>query len=274
MPLNNSVEIEGNADDWAHSAHSAISAVVEQHMELQPLMPAARRTAAALGCSTNPSEQALGRESAENIQNTETRGFAENGPMIDEQTTRPILPSLSGCRANSNSADQDSDTTAASISSRHVEDHPLHSYRRISGSVTAHDVSQNGNTSSDGSTACAGQAGAVESDADLESQRLIPSYSGNGDHSRRTTARSSDAGDAEDRLQAARSLEDGPVPEEDDVKFRIRLSRSRIRWGAVRMPEEFYTQFPGLEDGAKLGHLTFGTEEQSVAPPIPGYFYA
>jgi hypothetical protein len=42
------------------------------------------------------------------------------------------------------------------------------------------------------------------------------------------------------------------------------------------MPDDFYTQFREQEDGVKLGHLTFGTEEQGVVPPEddPGHFYA
>lgn len=267
------LSLESNADDWAYNATSAISAVVDEHIELQPLMPVARRTAAALSCSTAASEQAQIGAAAENIQIAETRVSAHNSTMIDDQTAQPILPSLSTCRANSDSADQHSDITAASESSQGVGDHPFLLYRRISGIVTADDVIQNSNTHSDRSTAYSGHADAVESDADTELQRLITSAPADGHDSRRI-ARSSDADDGEDRLQAARSLEDGPVFEEDDGQFRIRLSRSRIRWGVVRMPEDFYMQFPDLEDGAKPGHLTFGTEEQGVAPPNPGYFYA
>lgn len=271
----NNAEVAGNADDWVHSATSAISAVMDEQIELRPLIPVDRRTAATLGGSTTPSEQAQSGAPAKNTRIADTQVSAHNSPVIDEQTTQPILPSLSAHRPNSSSADRDSDTLAASMSSQDADDHSFILWRPISGSVTAEDASQHSSADSDGSTACAGQAGAAESDADPEERRLITSASADGDHSRRTTAPCSVAGDAEDsRLQAARSLEDGPVSEEDDVQFRIRLSRSRIRWGAVRMPEEFYMQFPDLEDGAKLGHLTFGTEEQRVAPPNPGYFYA
>lgn len=275
VSLDNHAELVGNADDWAHSAASAIYAVADEHVELQPLMPVARRTAATHSRSTTPPEQIQSGAPAKINQIAETRFPAHNSPMMDEQTPQPMLSSLSARRPNNDSAYQDSDTIAASISSQDAEYHSSIMCRPISGSVTADDVSQHSYADSDGSTACTAQAGAVESDADPESRRLITSAPADGDHSRRTTAPSSVAGDAEDgRLQAARSLEDGPVSEEDDVQFRIRLSRSRIRWGAVRMPEEFYMQFRDLEDGAKLGHLTFGTEEQRVAPPNPGYFYA
>lgn len=86
--------------------------------------------------------------------------------------------------------------------------------------------------------------------------------------------RSLGAGDAEDRLQATRSLEDGSVSEQDDMQFRVRISRSRIRWGVVRMPEEFYREFEELEGGAELEHLSFRIEQHCVVAPENGHFYA
>lgn len=73
MTLDNNAELEGTADDWGHNATLAISAIVDQHSELQSLT---RRANAALGCSTTLSEQARSTAPAENIPNVETRASA------------------------------------------------------------------------------------------------------------------------------------------------------------------------------------------------------
>lgn len=71
----------------------------------------------------------------------------------------------------------------------------------------------------------------------------------------------------------------GPGPgcweEEEDVPEmlrRMRLSRRKLRWGAVGMPAEFYERFRGV--GEEVGHLAFGGEKQHVVPPEEGRWYA
>ncbi|KAL7622735.1 hypothetical protein AAE478_006413 [Parahypoxylon ruwenzoriense] len=51
-----------------------------------------------------------------------------------------------------------------------------------------------------------------------------------------------------------------------------KLARSKIRWGVVRMPPEWYTEY---ENGdGPIEHLSFGVAEDDVRPPEPGRFYA
>ncbi|KAK5637667.1 hypothetical protein RRF57_013382 [Xylaria bambusicola] len=49
-----------------------------------------------------------------------------------------------------------------------------------------------------------------------------------------------------------------------------KISRSRIRWGVVEMPSEWYRIL--LRD-EQVGHLSFGVEEDEVLPPEPGRWY-
>lgn len=49
------------------------------------------------------------------------------------------------------------------------------------------------------------------------------------------------------------------------------VARRKIRWGVVRMPPEWYDQF---DDETPVEHLSFGVEEDNVAPPITGRWYA
>lgn len=49
------------------------------------------------------------------------------------------------------------------------------------------------------------------------------------------------------------------------------VARRKIRWGVVRMPPEWYTQF---DDETPVEHLSFGVKEDNVAPPIVGRWYA
>ncbi|KAK7908398.1 hypothetical protein PG985_015701 [Apiospora marii] len=58
------------------------------------------------------------------------------------------------------------------------------------------------------------------------------------------------------------------------------LSRSRIRWGVIEMPPEWYEEQqnynitrPGRSP-EPVGHLGFGVEEDGVKPPIRGHWYA
>ena len=51
----------------------------------------------------------------------------------------------------------------------------------------------------------------------------------------------------------------------------LQVSRSKVRWGVVRMPPEWYAQFGGAEPGVE--HLTFGTKAQDVKDPQAGRYY-
>ncbi|KAI1746565.1 hypothetical protein F4782DRAFT_524082 [Xylaria castorea] len=50
-----------------------------------------------------------------------------------------------------------------------------------------------------------------------------------------------------------------------------KLAQSKLRWGVVEMPPEWYTEFG---HHSSVGHLSFGVEEDNVSPPIEGQFYA
>ncbi|KAK9420702.1 hypothetical protein SUNI508_00793 [Seiridium unicorne] len=50
----------------------------------------------------------------------------------------------------------------------------------------------------------------------------------------------------------------------------VHVSRSKLRWGVVKMPAGFYAQFQGL---GQYEHLSFGVEEDAVEPPVPGKYY-
>lgn len=53
----------------------------------------------------------------------------------------------------------------------------------------------------------------------------------------------------------------------------VNVARSKIRWGVVRMPQDWYEQFDHDHE-RPVEHLGFGVEEDNVAPPIPGRWYA
>ena len=55
---------------------------------------------------------------------------------------------------------------------------------------------------------------------------------------------------------------------DDDVLGMI--ARSRIRWGVVEMPPEWYKFL--LHD-EQIGHLSFGVEADEVLPPEHGRWY-
>ncbi|KAF2969729.1 hypothetical protein GQX73_g3813 [Xylaria multiplex] len=50
-----------------------------------------------------------------------------------------------------------------------------------------------------------------------------------------------------------------------------RIARSKIRWGVVKMPPEWYTTFTQNDE---VEHLSFGVEKDEVSPPEPGRWYA
>ncbi|KAI1740909.1 hypothetical protein F4680DRAFT_418089 [Xylaria scruposa] len=49
------------------------------------------------------------------------------------------------------------------------------------------------------------------------------------------------------------------------------LAQSKLRWGVVEMPPEWYTKFG---HHSSVGHLSFGVEEDNVSPPTKGKYYA
>ncbi|KAI0533756.1 hypothetical protein GGR58DRAFT_485453 [Xylaria digitata] len=50
-----------------------------------------------------------------------------------------------------------------------------------------------------------------------------------------------------------------------------RIARSKIRWGVVKMPPEWYTTFTQNDE---VEHLSFGVEKDEVSSPEPGRWYA
>ncbi|KAI0965357.1 hypothetical protein F4678DRAFT_476639 [Xylaria arbuscula] len=51
-----------------------------------------------------------------------------------------------------------------------------------------------------------------------------------------------------------------------------RLARSKVRWGVIEMPAEWYSEYDDI-DGV-VEHLGFGAEEDEPSDPIPGHMYA
>lgn len=59
---------------------------------------------------------------------------------------------------------------------------------------------------------------------------------------------------------------------------RVEVSRSLLKWGMVRMPEEWYKASDDLADaavhsGAQLAHMSFGTKLDNVEEPKEGNWY-
>jgi hypothetical protein len=63
---------------------------------------------------------------------------------------------------------------------------------------------------------------------------------------------------------------DMELPAEESVYEQI--ARSRVRWGVVKMPPEFYTDYEN--HGRPYEHLSFGVEEDEVDPPVYMRHYA
>ncbi|KAL1878222.1 hypothetical protein Daus18300_002139 [Diaporthe australafricana] len=150
-----------------------------------------------------------------------------------------------------------------------------HSSSSESRSLIRDDLTRNINATSGDGTLNPAWAAVTEGDPNTEPQCPITSPHAD-DEQGRSPASSLDADDTDDRLDSARRLEDGSNDSEDDMQFRIRVSRSRIRWGVVPMPEEFYEQFREPGKYVVVGHLSFGIEEQGVASPVdsPAHVYA
>ncbi|TRX96986.1 hypothetical protein FHL15_002292 [Xylaria flabelliformis] len=50
-----------------------------------------------------------------------------------------------------------------------------------------------------------------------------------------------------------------------------KLAQSKLRWGVVEMPPEWYTKFG---HHSSVVHLSFGVDEDNVSPPVEGKYYA
>lgn len=50
-----------------------------------------------------------------------------------------------------------------------------------------------------------------------------------------------------------------------------KISQSKIRWGIIRMPDEFYKKYPSSQP---YEHLGFGVEGEDILPPQYGQLYA
>ncbi|KAK0704872.1 hypothetical protein B0H67DRAFT_557589 [Lasiosphaeris hirsuta] len=65
-----------------------------------------------------------------------------------------------------------------------------------------------------------------------------------------------------------------PLDPLDGLEARLELSQGKLRWGVVRMAEEWYGRFGGDFHDEGVGHLALGSEEQWVHEPRPGWYYA
>ncbi|RYP16460.1 hypothetical protein DL765_005137 [Monosporascus sp. GIB2] len=76
-----------------------------------------------------------------------------------------------------------------------------------------------------------------------------------------------------DRVSSKHSLISKTASEEDvDAGESVfaKLSRSKLRWGVVKMPPSWYE----FDDEVQVEHLSFGVREDDVSPPVPGHWYA
>lgn len=53
-----------------------------------------------------------------------------------------------------------------------------------------------------------------------------------------------------------------------------RLAESKVKWGVVNMPPDFYQEFKEDMEAAYVGHLSFGVEEDDVQEPVFRKWYA
>lgn len=68
------------------------------------------------------------------------------------------------------------------------------------------------------------------------------------------------------------SLEELPSecdPEEARLEM---IAQSRLRWGVVKMPQEWSSQYSGSYE--QVGHISFGTTNDDVEDPLHGQWYA
>ncbi|KAI0868376.1 hypothetical protein GGS24DRAFT_513528 [Hypoxylon argillaceum] len=67
------------------------------------------------------------------------------------------------------------------------------------------------------------------------------------------------------------SIVGGNADSSDDIDVLGRIARSKIRWGVVQMPPDWYQAFTQDDE---TGHLSFGVEKDGVSPPEHGRWYA
>jgi hypothetical protein len=68
------------------------------------------------------------------------------------------------------------------------------------------------------------------------------------------------------------SQEDGNSPLIMEEVLEL-VSQSRIRWGVVQMPPDFYSEYHCAES-AQYEHLGFGVEGEDITLPVHGNYYA
>lgn len=246
--LDRIAEPVGNEDDWGGRTLAAMSATAEEGIELQPLMQR--------NCEQSASSSRLEALSEQNDPDIPTRIIS------NEQMEH-----------NNQFWDREAAIEQGKDANKH---HILSSEPSREGAIsTKLDVSRNDNSKSSSNFSYTVHTVMGVGDTDTESQRLL-TFADTGDDNSKNRDSILNVEEVDDGLQAARRLENGSETEEDELQFRIRISTSKIRWGVVPMPEEFYAQFGHQEDGVRLGHLSFGIEEQGVAPPHddPEHLYA
>ncbi|KAH8664538.1 hypothetical protein BX600DRAFT_437080 [Xylariales sp. PMI_506] len=62
--------------------------------------------------------------------------------------------------------------------------------------------------------------------------------------------------------------------EDDETETKCKLekvSQSKLRWGVVDMPAEWYDMYEDFEGG--VGHISFGTEQDEIVEPLDGNYY-
>ncbi|KAI0856680.1 hypothetical protein F4860DRAFT_492388 [Xylaria cubensis] len=64
---------------------------------------------------------------------------------------------------------------------------------------------------------------------------------------------------------------DGVGHNEHEPSLFRKLAQSKLRWGVIEMPPEWYTKFG---HHSSVGHLSFGVNEDNVSPPVEGKYYA
>lgn len=256
-----------NIDDWSRSTTAVTSAIVEERIELQPLVSESCRSSSVSSCSTTQPKQPHSSVPAKNILRKEAEASPENNPLVNAKATQHLFSPSPVFGASSDSANLGEDSRAGTQFGWDIEEQPLLSTGSTRRSITVSRLTRNSITASDDTTVNAAQPVVAQGDVNTESRCLISSPHADSDNGR-DTASCVDADGTDDGSAAVSRLEDSTDTEEDDMQFRTRLSKSRIRWGVVRMPDEFYAQFEDMEEGVELGHLSFGTEEQGVVPPV------
>lgn len=105
-----------------------------------------------------------------------------------------------------------------------------------------------------------------------ESRRLISSTSPPPDVP--------DGGGFTGAKQMVRTYHGGGASEEDCERravVLVKVSQSKLKWGVVRMPEDWGADYPRVGGGgaSSVGHISFGTfEDGDVEAPVDGRRYA